>query len=332
MSLLAVIVLSGCQNAFGYINAKWIHEISLAYHQLDQQSEQQAALVESKSISDAALIKTVAEAMNKSKRIQGELDYEPDFSMKLVYGDGYTEEYALGLGEEKGHKGLLVASVNSGKGYSIPVKYADKLRDVIFRPEGSDVEQPAASSVQAAVAVKGPVTLSRNELFPLTGREEYLNLRLLQGQYSEDWATKGPFSGKNWSGTFELVVTDAEDKVLSTFPLSRHFQEGLEFQSFFQLEFGDYNDDGDPDFTIGQYGSSNGYFFKLFSLGKDHVIRELPIQPTGEMFISSPERYSVKLDQADKTSFKTTYYDNSVGQELHALYQWNGTEFQRVAP
>ncbi|OBZ14607.1 hypothetical protein A8L34_11840 [Bacillus sp. FJAT-27264] len=148
-------MLSGCQNAFGYINARWIDEISLTYHQLDQQTEQQAANVEPKSISDAALIKTVAEAMNKSKRIQGELDYAPDFIMKLVYGDGYTEEYALGLGKEKGHNGLLVASVNSGKGYSIPAKHADKLRDMIYGAASTDGEQPAAKSVQAAAPING---------------------------------------------------------------------------------------------------------------------------------------------------------------------------------
>ncbi|WP_139084800.1 hypothetical protein [Bacillus sp. FJAT-27264] len=150
-----MMVLSGCQNAFGYINARWIDEISLTYHQLDQQTEQQAANVEPKSISDAALIKTVAEAMNKSKRIQGELDYAPDFIMKLVYGDGYTEEYALGLGKEKGHNGLLVASVNSGKGYSIPAKHADKLRDMIYGAASTDGEQPAAKSVQAAAPING---------------------------------------------------------------------------------------------------------------------------------------------------------------------------------
>jgi hypothetical protein len=331
--LLLVLILSGCQNAFGYINAKWINEAHLTYHSSEQKERTaQEEPFETKSFSDAAVIKTLADAMNKSKRLQGELDYDADFAMKLVYGDGYIEEYHLGLGEAKGHTGLLVAADHSGKGYTIPVKHADKLRDIIFGDTSMEVQEPVASAVQAAVAVKGPVTISRNELFPVTSREEFLNLRLVQGQYSEDWVTLGPLAGRNWRGDFELVVTDAQNKVLSTFPLSQHFQEPLEFGSFFQMEFGDYNGDGDPDFTIGQYGSSNGSFFKLFTLGEDHVIRELGIKPAQELFISSPERYSVKLEKQDQTSFMTTYYDNAQGKELQALYQWDGADFQRVHP
>ncbi|MNN24819.1 hypothetical protein D3C81_1382630 [compost metagenome] len=74
----------------------------------------------------------MADAMNESKRIPGELDYDYDFRMKLTYGDGYTEDYIVNLGRDKGNPGLLLSAERSSTGYTIPVKYADRLRTDIF--------------------------------------------------------------------------------------------------------------------------------------------------------------------------------------------------------
>lgn len=154
--LLLGLVLSGCQNAFGFINARWITEISLSQHRVEQEQQDP---IKAKVYTEAAFIKTMAEAMNKSKKISGELDYEPEFDMVLTYGDGYTEQYYLALGEKKGYKGLLVSAEHSGQGYSIPVKNSDKLRDLIFgssNATGAD----GATSVDAKVSVTGPITLT----------------------------------------------------------------------------------------------------------------------------------------------------------------------------
>ncbi|WP_229521505.1 hypothetical protein [Paenibacillus monticola] len=154
--LLLGLVLSGCQNAFGFINAKWITEISLSQHRVGQEQQDP---IQAKVYTEAAFIKTMAQAMNTSKKLSGELDYEPEFDMVLTYGDGYTEQYYLALGEQKGYNGLLVSAENSGKGYSIPVKNSDILRDLI---SGSS-DTTGATSVDAKVSVTGPMTLSHND-------------------------------------------------------------------------------------------------------------------------------------------------------------------------
>ncbi|WP_410511700.1 hypothetical protein PaeBR_16725 [Paenibacillus sp. BR2-3] len=267
--------------------------------------------------------------MNKSKRIMGELDYGADFDMKLIYGDGYTEDYDLALGEEWGNPGMLVSFENTGRGYTIPAKNADKLREFVYGvpvSSSTDEREPA----EASVKVSGPVTISRNELYPLTNKVVFLNLQLLEGQYSEEWATPGPLGGRSWRGHFQLVVTDELGKTLNAFSLSGHFTDELSFNDFFQIRFDDYNGDGSLDFTIGQYGSSNGNFYRLFTIRKDYDIEELSIKPGPELFISSPDRYSVNLEKANEHGFRIRYYDNAVGKQAEDVYRWDGAVFQKV--
>lgn len=78
----------------------------------------------------------MAAAMNSSKRIAGELDYDADFRMKLVYDDGYTEDYILGLGREEGNSGLLLSAERSGTEYTVSASNADNLRKLIFNGGG----------------------------------------------------------------------------------------------------------------------------------------------------------------------------------------------------
>ncbi|QSF46949.1 hypothetical protein [Paenibacillus tianjinensis] len=323
MPLLLIVLLTGCQNAYGFINARWITDIYLEYIPLDR--EQKEAPFESKTFTDVLFIKDMADAMNKSKRIPGDLDYDYDFRMKLTFGDGYTEEYIVNLGRDSGNPGLLLSAERSSTVYTIPVEYADRLRTAIF--VGGD--QTAADAEVAKVTLDSPFTLSRNPLPQVTGRPEFLNMELIDGKYSEDWTALSPIAGRKWSGQFRLTVTGEQGDILSTYPLSRQYRETLEFGSFFQIEFGDYNGDGNPDFTIGQYGSSNGNVFKLFTLNIDRSIEELPINRTPELFVSASGRYSVKLTETEG-GFKVSQYNNSLGKQVEITYRWIGSAFQKV--
>jgi hypothetical protein len=321
--LLSVVLLTGCQNAYGFINARWITEISLTYNLITH--EQKEAPFESRIFKEVSFIKDMADAMNKSKRIPGELDYDYDFRMKLTYGDGYSEDYIVNLGRDTGNPGLLLSAERSGTGYTIPVKYADRLRADIFGGE----EAAAAEAEETAITLDTPFSLSRSELSQVTGQHETLNVELINGKYSEDWTEMSPLAGRSWSGEFRLTVRGEQGDILSAYPLSGQYRETLEFADFFQIEFGDYNGDGNPDFTIGQYGSSNGNVFKLFTLNKDRSIQELPVNGTSELFVSAPERYSVKLAEV-AGGFKASHYDNSLGQDVETTYRWDGAVFQKV--
>lgn len=105
------------------------------------------------------------------------------------------------------------------------------------------------------------------------------------------------------------------------------FNEPLLFNSSFNLEFDDYNNDGDLDFTIGQYGSSNGNVYKIFTLKKDGKVELLPIKDHSELFISKTTgKYSTKLNKINGDTFEIEYYNNAEGT-FHDFYNWDGKQF-----
>ena len=133
------------------------------------------------------------------------------------------------------------------------------------------------------------------------------------------------------TGQFVEEVSDENSKLINQTDLSSFYKDQpLTFPSTFKLEFGDYNNDGDMDFTLGQYGSSNGNFYNLFTVRKDGKVVELNIKDHPSLFISEPGKYSVKLDKIDNLTFKTKSYDNSKGKYFEDIFKWDGQQFIRI--
>ena len=171
------------------------------------------------------------------------------------------------------------------------------------------------------------VTLSNNDLFPVNGENQYLRLKMIEGEYYED-LNPGPYMGANWEGDFVLELADEAGNVISQTDLNKVFKEPLIFNSSFEIQFDDYNDDGDIDFTIGQYASSNGKSYKLFTLRKDGTVEELPVKDHYSLFISNTtDFYSTKLTKIDEVTFKIEYYDNSKGENFEDVFKWDKNEF-----
>ena len=192
-----------------------------------------------------------------------------------------------------------------------------------YEPEAA----PEDGRERGLIAVDGPMTISSNSLYPFRTTNEQLQLQLVKGRYYEDW-TPGPFIGRGWSGEFRLVLADDSGQVKEEFPLSDYFDDALVFNALFEIEFEDYNGDGNVDFALGQYGSSNGNFYKLFTLTEDNRLEELKVRGHRDLFISAADgRYSTKLEKTGDRSFKKSAYDNSIGEQVEKSFTWNGTEF-----
>jgi len=94
----------------------------------------QASFTE-KTFDDKNEIRTFVKAINRAKKLKGELDYGVYFYMYLSFKDGHQKKYVLNIGnsEKKGTRGLLVDTGNSGQGYSISEREHEKLRKLIFQ-------------------------------------------------------------------------------------------------------------------------------------------------------------------------------------------------------
>lgn len=180
------------------------------------------------------------------------------------------------------------------------------------------------------IVIKSPITLSNNSLSSIIGENQYLRLKMVEGIYYEDWFP-GSYMGTIWKGNFIIELTDDFGNPIAQTDLSKFYKEPLIFNSSFQIEFDDYNNDGDIDFTIGQYKSSNGNDFKLFTIRKNGIIEELPIKGYSSLFISNITGfYSTKLTKIDNITFKKEGFDNSKGEAFEDIFKWNGKEFLKI--
>lgn len=209
-------------------------------------------------------------------------------------------------------------------------KITDRVDLLSIQYPNEPADKPDAPENKNSITVSSPMTIAKSDLYPDFQIREYLSVQLVKGSYSEDW-NPSPLMGRIWTGDFEFVLSDENGNVIQRKPLNDFYQEKLMFNSFFDIKFGDYNGDGDIDFTIGQYGSSNGNVYKIFTLSKDGQIRELKIKGQNELAISGGDgRYSTKLIKSGSQSFQKKYYDNAKGKTIEDTYKWDGQEFMKT--
>jgi bla regulator protein BlaR1 len=180
------------------------------------------------------------------------------------------------------------------------------------------------------IIIQSPMTLSNNDMFPVNGKHQYLRLKIIKGKYHEDWSP-GPYMGAVWEGYCIIELADEYGNTIAQTDLSKVYKEPLIFNSSFEIQFDDYNNDGDLDFTIGQYASSNGRDYKLFTLRKDGRVEELPVKDQLTLFISNVTGYySTKLAKTDRLTFGIEYYDNSKGKNFEDVFKWDGKKFIQI--
>jgi beta-lactamase regulating signal transducer with metallopeptidase domain len=184
------------------------------------------------------------------------------------------------------------------------------------------------NSNSAASLNKGDANiLSKSDIdFNKDSYNESLIVKMTDGRYYED-NEPDPYMGENWEGEFHIQLVDGKGNIISELDLNKAFNEQeLNFQSAFDIEFDDYNNDGNIDFVIGQYAFSNGNVYKLFTISSDGKIEVLPIEGQSEIFSSGGNRYSKRFEKIDTTSFKNQYYDNSKGKTVETYYSWSNSE------
>ncbi|GIP33190.1 hypothetical protein [Paenibacillus sp. J2TS4] len=182
---------------------------------------------------------------------------------------------------------------------------------------------------QSVITIETPMTVSET-LIP--GTNQTLKIKLVEGSYFED-DHPGAYMGANYEGAFEFEISDDQGEVLGRTKVNDFYQqESLTFVDSFELVFHDYNEDGYWDFTLGQPMNSNGKLYKLFTIGPDYTIRELPVKDHPELYISGGEgsRYSVKLEMEGE-EFVYQSYDQLTGEYVHKALKWQDDAFVEVS-
>ncbi|MGN7380832.1 hypothetical protein [Paenibacillus sp. SAFN-117] len=195
----------------------------------------------------------------------------------------------------------------------------------------SDMTVPANTpeAENNKITVDTPMTVSET---PIPESRKILKIKLVDGKYYED-RNPGPYQGANYEGEFVFEISDEAGEVFGTTCINDFYNgQTLTFVDPFELVMEDYNGDGLPDFTLGQNMNSNGKLYKLFSVGDDDRIRELPVEGQSELYISGGEgsRYSVRLERTGPGEVSYQAYDQLMGETASKTLKWENGAFAEV--
>lgn len=182
-------------------------------------------------------------------------------------------------------------------------------------------------STNEPIQIESPIVVSHNSVMLKDGSYVYVNIEMTKGRYFFE-TLGGGFYGGNWNGEYQIRVYREEneyDSPMSVTPLNIGNETLLNFGSLFNLEFDDYNNDGNPDFTIGQWGSSNGNTFEMFSIDNEGNIIDL----NTNIFVSD-HSFSILLEKTSPTSFTYSYYNNMESSWIQCNYEWMEDSFIKI--
>lgn len=162
-----------------------------------------------------------------------------------------------------------------------------------------------------------------------SGRSIWLRLVLSEGEYFTD-AYEGYLPGGgtysvNYRGSYRLEVWDREEKCLCTYPLNEDFDgQAMNFPGEVELSLFDYNRDGLPEFSIGQYGSSSANLYQIYTLDDSGNLLKCCAGPVADS--SGLENFSVMFPCIEKDmgkGFYTRVWNNALGRMESAAYRWD---------
>lgn len=221
---------------------------------------------------------------------------------------------------------LLIMAVACQK--SDQVRRGEQHLNVVSSPQHPTTNDANESGVSSEIKIIKPVIIAEGTTeLNGDGTKETILVWLMKGKEVTD-PNPGPFQGTFLQGQFEVVATATDGKELARFGLNDTFDGGeLSFRKDkpFMLLFDDYNGDGFPDFTIGQWGGSNGNIYSMMT-----------IDPNGfrtleKNIYSSDHRGSIRYRKVGDHAFVNQYYDQEKGS-LDVIYRWKDGAFSLDAP
>lgn len=173
-----------------------------------------------------------------------------------------------------------------------------------------------------------------------------LLLECTSGTYS----SMGVKWNRAWSGTFRFHLADGSGASFTDDGGVTSCEMELSFNGPFPLYVEDYNDDGQPDFALTQWGSaSGGDYGRMFTLNPDGTVSELPIkgdkryisefgltditqEDTGCFLIPSRHTYgSIDLEQIEN-GFLVRTTDPFSYVSHGGIYFWDEPQFNGQTP
>ncbi len=171
---------------------------------------------------------------------------------------------------------------------------------------------------QDNISVRTEVTLGSCTLDNMNKDNYLLAIQLYNGEYYEEYLPGINF-GANWIGKFKLRIIDTIDgRVIDSYELNEW--DEFTIKDKINITLKDYNGDGDYEFLIGQYGSSNFNIYRMYYITKNFKIGYY--DKIGEINISN-KSYSPEVKVNNIGDIEYSYYDNSIGDTIEKTIDKN---------
>ncbi len=184
------------------------------------------------------------------------------------------------------------------------------------------------SSTPSAGELIFPYTISRNSVKLPDGTMLYVNIEMTEGEYydssSPKYVQNGGMFETNYLGFYRVAIYTDSSSSDAVYKMPVMFEtDRLNFEKEFSLVFDDYNNDGNPDFTLGQWADDNGSSYQLFTVLPGGEIKQLPCEGLCAVGFES----SLRLIKASPTSFSCEVYDMKAGGKVTLTYSWQDDAF-----
>jgi hypothetical protein len=165
----------------------------------------------------------------------------------------------------------------------------------------------------------------------LAGKKAFLQLALLKGGKVRDEALSA-MCAERIEGTFAVKVKFRKGRTVSTsindlMKFTKVRSAKLAFcATHWRIVTADYNRDGHIDFNLGQYGTSNGWVYWLFTVSPSGHISLLPV-PDDFIFLADNKNSTAEIKVSDE-GIKSVAYANTCDKVedcgwWETTYRWN---------
>lgn len=183
------------------------------------------------------------------------------------------------------------------------------------------------STTYPEIIIKDPIVMANGYI---SSQNYYIQIILKEGSYRYDYLTE---QQSFWNGSYYLQVfqdNPEPQNLISEIQLEIGPEKELSFSGQFELFIDDYNNDGQSDFTIGQWIGSNRSMYQIYSIDKNGTPYILPVSISGtnqnSISIAS-HSYSIELEKKSDNSIIYEDYDQSTGKYYSTKLKWDGTKF-----
>lgn len=144
---------------------------------------------------------------------------------------------------------------------------------------------------------------------------------MTDGNYFSDRyaGSGGGIYPENHQGSYEIRVLNSDGKLLSKTAFESAEWPEANFPGKFTLLFDDYNGDGNPDFTVGQWGSSSMNLYRIYTVLPDGTVKKI----SGEDISHLSRDFTVKFDKDNGSGFFARIYNSATGETKAVPYSWN---------